>query len=677
MKYRLRNLFAVLALCLGADASALTVGTIMVHNTTNQELAVAPYHLTKKTPYKATRYDKGVVLKPDSEQKVARPSLTLRYDSELFCVPVAKKELLKKELNEKEINALFHINIGRMRGFNVYLYTADGGLLGASTSLSHDVVAGAQAVARFPITAAQKTAALAVKPLQYAIKQKQPAILKNPHAKDVATIRVGNELCAQERAYLAQRKPKVREALSRFMGTEIAQAEVPTIALVCSGGGYRAMLGTSGDLVGLEAIKLLDAVTYMVGLSGSTWAINYWTVTGGSAHDMRERLIKKVPRGIKKLSSLELHKLVDALLVKWAFNQQITLVDLYGGLLANVLFDEEGNSRQRVHLSSEAERIKEGAFIFPIYTSISGKEEKDRKWYEYTPYEIGGAWLGRYVPTWAYGRRFADGRSQDFAPEQSLGYLCGTFGSAFAVTFERIVKEMAGASLDTVLDSVAADLEKAYVPGIAISLMRLVVEKLFKTRISSARVFNFAAAMPGSPVRKQEKLSFVDAGLAFNLPYPPVSGERPERRADVIIFLDISATVKDAPELRKAEAYAREHSLPFPAINYDGIDTRAVSIFKDENNLAAPLVIYAPCAKDEKLVAGYLGKKTLHELVRRIEHFDVNACIQKSFCNTFNFEYKPEEARQLSTLTEFNIRASEQKIREALAWKIAQKKAQA
>jgi phospholipase A2 len=433
------------------------------------------------------------------------------------------------------------------------------------------------------------------------------------------------------------------------------------------------MLGTAGYCVGFEALGLFDAVTYMVGLSGSTWAINYWMTTGGSAQAMRERLFKKAQRGIQKTSQVELRKLVDALLVKWAFEEEITLVDLYGGLLANVLFDEAGNGRQRVHLSDQAKRIQDGSFAFPIYTAVSGKE-KNRKWYEYTPYEIGGAWIGCYVPTWAYGRHFSSGMSQDFAPEQSLGYLCGTFGSAFAVTFERLYKEMAGASLDNVLDGVARDLAKVYVPDIAISLMRSIVERLFATRISSARVFNFTQNMPGSPVKRIEKLSFVDAGLAFNLPYPPISGERADRRPDVIIFLDLSASVQGAPALRKAEAYARSHDVPFPAIVYEGIEKHAISVFKDEHNPEAPLVIYAPCAKDDALIKIHFGKKPLHELVRRIENFDVPLCIEKSFCNTFNFVYKEHEARQLSTLTEFNICASEEKIRKALMWKMAQKK---
>ena len=46
---------------------------------------------------------------------------------------------------------------------------------------------------------------------------------------------------------------------------------------------------------------------------------------------------------------------------------------------------------------------------------------------------MGGAWLKYYVPMWAYGRVFKQGISQDDAPEKSLGFNLGTFGSAFSV----------------------------------------------------------------------------------------------------------------------------------------------------------------------------------------------------------------------------------------------------
>ena len=47
--------------------------------------------------------------------------------------------------------------------------------------------------------------------------------------------------------------------------------QVPVIAVLGSGGGTRAMTSLYGSLAGLQELGLLDAVTYLSGVSGSTW----------------------------------------------------------------------------------------------------------------------------------------------------------------------------------------------------------------------------------------------------------------------------------------------------------------------------------------------------------------------------------------------------------------------
>ncbi len=47
--------------------------------------------------------------------------------------------------------------------------------------------------------------------------------------------------------------------------------QVPVLAVVCSGGGSRALISTYGSLQGLQKIQLLDAVSYITGVSGATW----------------------------------------------------------------------------------------------------------------------------------------------------------------------------------------------------------------------------------------------------------------------------------------------------------------------------------------------------------------------------------------------------------------------
>jgi hypothetical protein len=71
-------------LCVGMNGYAITLGTVMVHNMTHQDLVVAPYHVTKKAPHKGTRYADSVAIPAGDKREVSRPSLTFRFDSELF-----------------------------------------------------------------------------------------------------------------------------------------------------------------------------------------------------------------------------------------------------------------------------------------------------------------------------------------------------------------------------------------------------------------------------------------------------------------------------------------------------------------------------------------------------------------------------------------------------------------
>lgn len=49
------------------------------------------------------------------------------------------------------------------------------------------------------------------------------------------------------------------------------RVQVPTIAVLGSGGGYRATTGFSAACRALDEMDLLSCVTYLTGLSGSAW----------------------------------------------------------------------------------------------------------------------------------------------------------------------------------------------------------------------------------------------------------------------------------------------------------------------------------------------------------------------------------------------------------------------
>ena len=52
---------------------------------------------------------------------------------------------------------------------------------------------------------------------------------------------------------------------------DVDYLQVPTIAVLGSGGGFRAMVSLSGVFCALKDMGILDCVTYVSGLSGSAW----------------------------------------------------------------------------------------------------------------------------------------------------------------------------------------------------------------------------------------------------------------------------------------------------------------------------------------------------------------------------------------------------------------------
>ncbi|KFW95477.1 Cytosolic phospholipase A2 zeta, partial [Phalacrocorax carbo] len=86
-------------------------------------------------------------------------------------------------------------------------------------------------------------------------------------------IRLGFDLCKEEREFLDKRKKIVSEALWKTLHLKESppKDEVPVVAVLGSGGGMRALTSFYGSLAGLQQLGLLDAAIYLCGISGSTW----------------------------------------------------------------------------------------------------------------------------------------------------------------------------------------------------------------------------------------------------------------------------------------------------------------------------------------------------------------------------------------------------------------------
>lgn len=480
---------------------------------------------------------------------------------------------------------------------------------------------------------------------QYVTGAYEPTAIRiNPYKQTVARVRIGNNLNAQERDFLAKRQPKVKKALEKMLNRSLDGKFIPNIAIVASGGGYRAMLGTIGSLTAIENIGLLDATTYMAGLSGATWAIAPWVSTGMSIENFRKYIQDTIQKDIKVSSISEAKNIIDMLTVKVAFDEPITTVDIYGGLLANRLLNYYGTDAQRVYLSQQSDRLKNADIPYPIYTAIDARQAvaSEPHWFEYTPHEIGSPSFGVYVPTWAYGRLFNNGQSLDFAPEQSLGFFMGTFGSAFGVHFGRawdeIVEQIPGTTIKSIVERKLIDPNSGK-----------------RVNTSWAEVFNFMYGMAGQELVERKTIKFVDAGIDFNLPYPPVSGERPERKADIMLFLDFSGGSL-LHGMKKTEEYARRKGLKFPKIDYKDLETKALSVFMDSEDPSVPVVIYCPRISEEGLWAKNKSD-TAWSKYNSLDGFNFTECTNDftGICGTTYFKYSSQNSLKLMDQMEFNI----------------------
>src|SRR5579872_4381012 len=397
-----------------------------------------------------------------------------------------------------------------------------------------------------------------ISPRQF-ILSKEPAVKKNKYASMQAQLRFGNDLHTAERDFIEKRTQKVRGAIQKILNIELKDNAVPRIAVVCSGGGCRATLGTLGALSGLQDIGVLDATTYVSTLSGSTWAVGLWMATGVTLQRLKKYVAQRLVNGIYRTTLKEVSLMGHMLAVKLGFKQPCTAADLFGGFLANDFLRYFGDDRQIVHLSDQMHRIENGDVPFPIYTAVDGRSIKIgiAPWYEFTPFEIGSADYATYVPTWAFGRTFNNGVSTDYAPEQSLGTCFGIFGSAFATH--------AGHMWQRSKDKIKNKTVKAFVDRAFQN------KKLANARIFWAKIPNFMYGIKDNEISDDTRLALVDAGLECNLPYLPVSGERAERKQDILIFFDFSKSRIPAA-LKKAQEYAKNRQLPFPVIDYTDIE---------------------------------------------------------------------------------------------------------
>ncbi|XP_060582429.1 cytosolic phospholipase A2-like [Ruditapes philippinarum] len=491
---------------------------------------------------------------------------------------------------------------------------------------------------------------------------------------------------------------------------------VPRIAVMGSGGGFRAMTAFSGAMSALVDSRIADMVMYNVGLSGSAWYLSTlyshpdWPQKK-SAIDLRSELRECI------MSSAKL-KLFDPLFWFRVGRDSITsptysFTDIYGRFIGEKLLKERMNST----LTSQQGKVSHGSAPLPLYAALNVKRKTSAKvfheWIEFSPFAIGMPKYGTFLQPKLFGSEFFSGRVLKGNDEMKLHYLLGIWGSAYCALLHRFIKtdKIGPANVTEERQFYESEVENDFEshgrddrddlltettvrggkPPITERIMKLPSVDKFTNDIHgrAAMVNNFMRYLrlqkyrPSRKIRLDgnlfaaiestdglfkelhemnptdaEKMYLVDAGLAFNSPFPLIL--RPEREVDLILSFDFSARESDKAdpftELRLAAEWAKLHEIPFPDINTPEIgseDLKECYVFEKPDDHSCPIVMHFILINNKFRTFKSPGVKRETEEEKQFGKFDVFDDPDKPYSTT-RFKYSAQAFDRLASLMEFN-----------------------
>jgi hypothetical protein len=458
--------------------------------------------------------------------------------------------------------------------------------------------------------------------------------------------------------------------------------------LVFTGGGYRAMTEAIGFLRGADKVGLLDCITYMTGLSGSTWAINPLVASGKSPQAFSDEQRLKVNRGEGRIGSLPIllseviknPSYIQRRFIESRFGQYHGPIGLYGHSLVNVLLEGISVNDKTAHditLSDLRTNLANYRYPLPLSVAVDPGERpdgSDRVWYEFSPFYSGTRQeRGSWVDSMLFGSIFNRGLIKQYVPEYPLGQYMGIWGSAFSVTADDIGKASTiGGYLATAINSVGAGVSSLY----NLALWKSpVLSECPAGRTSAGQIPNPIFQGGAAPrLNKSQLLCLIDGGITKQGDYRHNFASIPAlwREVDILIMCD--STGKPNKDLKSdhlmgASEEAASLGYPFPQIHrgsvhqeaLDNIPNNVSTLFVEDR---APLVVYMKGQKNKE----YAEKNPF------IPGFDPDQSVSK-WTESSNFNYTPVQFDALSGLAEHIM--SDQKtvdnIKEALRIAIARK----
>uniref|UniRef100_A0A671N1D4 Phospholipase A2, group IVF, tandem duplicate 1 n=1 Tax=Sinocyclocheilus anshuiensis TaxID=1608454 RepID=A0A671N1D4_9TELE len=524
---------------------------------------------------------------------------------------------------------------------------------------------------------------------------KQQITVSLPLGEVKLDVRLDFDIPVEEKNFLVKRKKVVSQALQKALKLSSAPkpSKVPVVAVVCSGGGSRALTSTFGSLQGLQKIQLLDAVSYITGVSGATWALGSlygdpnWSKGGidKSMESIKKELSKKA------LSMFSLEQLKE---YKQRMEEQekeghlVSLIDMWG-LALEYLFQ---GKKPMGTLSGMQRTVSEGQNPLPIFTAVNLKHE----WCEFTPYEVGFPKYGAFVPAQNFGSEYYLGHMVKKLPETGLSCLVGMWSSIFSINLTDIWSLATGVkpswmpwagggvktdskptALGTYLISPVTDFAKmlcGFMTSRPIVSQSYNFLRGFNLHSSYSENTGFIAwkdthpdAFPNTMTPADPVLSLVDAGFAVNAGFPPLV--RSHRHVDVILSLNYSWEPDQFKVIKQSQEYCADRMIPFPKIDFKKVESeplKEVYMFEDKDNPEAPIVLHFPLVNVSFKQFKAPGVKREGEKERKEGAVDVEFNSSTSPYLTHKLTYTPEDFQRLINLTSYNIQNNKEVILNAL-----------
>ncbi|RHZ43310.1 hypothetical protein Glove_809878g3 [Diversispora epigaea] len=526
-----------------------------------------------------------------------------------------------------------------------------------------------------------------------------------------ATVRNNNDLSEEEIKFIQDRKLFIREAFAKYVGVDVSEIhvdDIPVIAFMGSGGGYRAMISFTAFLRALQESELFDCGAYITGVSGSCWGIGQLYTTIAQSHEnpiqallefYRTKLEHSifdaygVVKGLAETSDPQTAvKLVfGSLIRKKATGVKLSIIDVYGTLLTAKLLIDKDPTKQfgDFKLSEQRKYIDGGKNIMPLYVSTFHvrpwkedalkpeeaalfpnyeeifeihKMKKDYyRWYEFNPYEIGNEENPAWVPSWAFGRKFELGKNIERFPEQSFGSLLGLIGAAPSVSILAEIEEIQkilpdGKFKDELVNLYDEAMEKIGTHN----------QQVFEGHhiVPQPNDYNFSYHLHQPTPYKlgpdnNEIIHFGDAGPSNDFPMYPIA--HPKRKVDVVIGFDCSTSIVD-------------HKI-FDEKQDIFCDRRGFNrITRDVTNEYCEVYDFIPTGKANDEFLPPAQKQFVLCYMRYLKNDKVDPDFvpaKASFTNLLNFSYNATQVDLMIKLAKANWLESEKQVKEIIVdtWK--------